>query len=67
MTEHLRNHLVHLASTKPLLRLALTTKCFRYAWERLEDFSIENHLLMSPSLFKGRPITESNVQVLATS
>ncbi|XP_011499973.1 PREDICTED: uncharacterized protein LOC105363859 isoform X2 [Ceratosolen solmsi marchali] len=62
VTEHLRNHLVHLASTKPLLRMALTTKCYRYAWEKLENFSVDNHLIVSSNSFKGRPITESNVQ-----
>ncbi|XP_001606787.1 uncharacterized protein LOC100123177 [Nasonia vitripennis] len=62
VTEHLRNHLVHLAATKPLLRMALTTKCYRYAWENLEEFSVDNHLILSPSLFKGRPITDANVQ-----
>ncbi|KAJ8679654.1 hypothetical protein QAD02_015441, partial [Eretmocerus hayati] len=60
--EQLRNHLIQLASTKPLLRLALTTKYFRYAWEKLDEFSIDNHVIVAPSLFKGRPINESNIQ-----
>ncbi|XP_014214193.1 uncharacterized protein LOC106643538 [Copidosoma floridanum] len=62
VTEHLRNHLVHLAGAKPLLRMALTTKAYRYTWDELENFSVDNHLIVSPGLFKGRPITELNVQ-----
>ncbi|CAB0042429.1 unnamed protein product [Trichogramma brassicae] len=62
VTEHLRNHLIHLSSGKQLLRMALTTKCCLYAWQRIDDFSIDNHLIVSPSSYKGRPIGEANIQ-----
>ncbi|XP_058805780.1 uncharacterized protein LOC131672524 isoform X2 [Phymastichus coffea] len=61
-TDRLRAHLGRLASAKPLLRHALTTKCCLYAWERLDEFSVDDHLLVSPASFKGRPISEANVQ-----
>ncbi|XP_023317329.1 uncharacterized protein LOC106656201 isoform X2 [Trichogramma pretiosum] len=42
--------------------MALTTKCCLYAWQRIDDFSIDNHLIVSPSSYKGRPIGEANIQ-----
>ncbi|XP_015597807.1 uncharacterized protein LOC107268977 [Cephus cinctus] len=62
ITEGLRSHLLHLSSTKSLLRAALTQKWGLYAWETVDDFSVDNHLFNSPCSFKGRPITESNLQ-----
>lgn len=57
---------MRLSSTKRFLRMALTTKWGLYAWEDVEDFSVDNHLVNSPCSFKGRPITDSNIQVILT-
>lgn len=56
-----RNHLAHLASTRKSLRSALFTRWGVYVWKEL-DYSIDNHLVNSPSLFRGRPITDNNIQ-----
>lgn len=62
ITENVRSHLIHLASSKSFLKMRLTTKWGLYAWRKLDDFSVDNHLIISPGSFKGRPITESNIQ-----
>ncbi|XP_033221703.1 uncharacterized protein LOC117175944 isoform X2 [Belonocnema kinseyi] len=62
ITDNLRRHLVQLSSSITCMRMSLTTKWGLYAWENLEEFSVDNHLLISPCSFKGRAITESNIQ-----
>ena len=61
--DELRSHLMHLSSSNIFLRMALTTKWGLYAWEQLDSFSVDNHLLFSPNLYKGRAITDLNIQV----
>ncbi|XP_015433730.1 PREDICTED: uncharacterized protein LOC107189660 [Dufourea novaeangliae] len=62
IAEDIRGHLMHLASSKKLLRAGLSTRWGLYVWKNLDDFSVDNHLLNSPISFRGRPITESNIQ-----
>ncbi|KAG7189714.1 hypothetical protein KM043_017382 [Ampulex compressa] len=57
-----RTHLTHLASTRRFLRSVLFTRWGFYMWRDLDYFSVDNHLVNSPCSFKGRPITESNIQ-----
>lgn len=58
-----RNHLAHLTSTRKFLKSALFTRWDTYVWKELDYFSVDNHLANSPSFFRGRPITENNIQV----
>ncbi|XP_066592512.1 uncharacterized protein [Prorops nasuta] len=62
VADGLRSHLVHLTSTKRSLRSVLTTKWGLYVLKDTDFFSIDNHLVHSPCSFRGRPITESNIQ-----
>ncbi|XP_043664768.1 uncharacterized protein LOC122627596 [Vespula pensylvanica] len=62
IAEGTRSHLLHLTSKKKFLRLTLTTKWGLYVWKDNEQFSVDNHLLNSPCSFRGRPLTESNIQ-----
>ncbi|XP_011873567.1 PREDICTED: uncharacterized protein LOC105565187 isoform X2 [Vollenhovia emeryi] len=57
-----RNHLAHLTSTRKLLRSALFARWGVYVWKELDCFSVDGHLVDSPSSFRGRPITENNIQ-----
>ncbi|KAL6423290.1 hypothetical protein ACFW04_010148 [Cataglyphis niger] len=56
-----RNHLAHLASTRKYLRSTLFTRWGVYVWKEL-DYSVDNHLVNSPCSFRGRPITDNNLQ-----
>jgi hypothetical protein len=53
----------------PHLRSVLTSRWGRYAWIRgsQKKFHLDNHILMGNSLFKGRPVTETNIQVYIPS
>ncbi|XP_078034435.1 uncharacterized protein LOC144468675 isoform X2 [Augochlora pura] len=42
--------------------MSLSTRWGLYVWKDLKAFSVDNHLLNSPSFFRGHPITETNVQ-----
>ncbi|XP_070159663.1 uncharacterized protein [Polyergus mexicanus] len=57
----LRNHLAHLASTRKYLRSTLFTRWGVYVWKEL-DYSVDSHLVNSPCSFRGRPITDNNIQ-----
>nr|CAD7449238.1 unnamed protein product [Timema bartmani] len=51
----------------PHLRTSLTSKnlflCWgRYTWQQVDDFSINNHLIVGNSTFRGRPVSELNIQ-----
>ncbi|XP_046400941.1 uncharacterized protein LOC124167164 isoform X2 [Ischnura elegans] len=46
----------------PQLSMVLTTRWGRYAWEKPKGFNIEKHVVLANSLFRGRPVTEFNVQ-----
>ncbi|XP_067005165.2 uncharacterized protein [Anabrus simplex] len=46
----------------PHLRTSLTTRWGRYAWEKPKKFHLDNHLVTGGPLFRGRPITEQNIQ-----
>lgn len=63
IAESIRAHLIHLTSSKRFLRAGLSTRWGLYVWKDLDYFSVDNHLLNSPCLYRGRPITESNIQV----
>ncbi|XP_050462416.1 uncharacterized protein LOC126857236 isoform X2 [Cataglyphis hispanica] len=56
-----RNHLAHLASTRKYLRSTLFSRWGVYVWKEL-DYSVDNHLVNSPCSFRGRPITDNNLQ-----
>ncbi|XP_029665854.1 uncharacterized protein LOC115237136 isoform X1 [Formica exsecta] len=56
-----RNHLAHLASTRKYLRSTLFTRWGVYVWKEL-DYSVDSHLVNSPCSFRGRPITDNNIQ-----
>lgn len=62
IAESIRTHLLHLTSSKRFLRAGLSTRWGLYVWKDLDYFSVDNHLLNSPCLYRGRPITESNIQ-----
>ncbi|XP_011173196.2 uncharacterized protein LOC105205521 isoform X2 [Solenopsis invicta] len=55
-------HLAHLTSTRRFLKSALLTRWGVYVWKELDYFSVDNHLANSPCSFRGRPITENNIQ-----
>ncbi|XP_053994090.1 uncharacterized protein LOC128884623 isoform X2 [Hylaeus volcanicus] len=62
IAEGIRGHLVHLTSSRRFLRAGLSTRWGLYVWRDLDYFSVDNHLLNSPCSFRGRPITEFNIQ-----
>nr|XP_012137808.1 PREDICTED: uncharacterized protein LOC100882692 isoform X3 [Megachile rotundata] len=62
IAENIRGHLIHLTSSRRFLRAGLSTRCGLYVWKDLDYFSVDNQLLNSPCSFRGRPITESNIQ-----
>ncbi|XP_067203222.1 uncharacterized protein [Linepithema humile] len=62
IAEGVRNHLLHLVSTKKFLKSALFTRWGVYVWKELDHFSVDNHLAKPPYSYRGRPITESNIQ-----
>ncbi|XP_046141793.1 uncharacterized protein LOC114871014 isoform X1 [Osmia bicornis bicornis] len=62
IAENIRGHLIHLTSSRRFLRAGLSTRWGLYVWKDLDYFSIDNHFLNSPCSFRGRPITESNIQ-----
>ncbi|XP_012537822.1 uncharacterized protein LOC105837513 isoform X3 [Monomorium pharaonis] len=62
IVRNVSSHLVHLTSTKKLLKSVLSTRWGVYVWEELDYFSVDNHLANSPCSFRGRPITENNIQ-----
>jgi hypothetical protein len=47
----------------PHLQTALTTRWGRYAWEKPSYFCLDNHLVVSSPLFRGRIINDWNIQV----
>lgn len=63
IAESIRAHLIHLTSSRRFLRAGLSTRWGLYVWKDLDYFSVDNHLLNSPCLYRGRPITEFNIQV----
>ncbi|KAK6643429.1 hypothetical protein RUM43_004934 [Polyplax serrata] len=44
------------------LRMSLTTRWGWYAWQKLLPFNMDNHLIFSGPFYRGRPISDSNVQ-----
>ncbi|XP_033321385.2 uncharacterized protein LOC117217699 isoform X1 [Megalopta genalis] len=62
VAEGIRGHLVHLTSSRRYLRMSLSTRWGLYVWKDQKAFSVDNHLLNSPSSFRGHPITETNIQ-----
>ncbi|XP_018377887.1 PREDICTED: uncharacterized protein LOC108770698 isoform X1 [Trachymyrmex cornetzi] len=62
IVKDVRNHLTHLTSTRKFLKSALFTRWGVYVWKELDSFSVDNHLANTPYSFRGRPITENNIQ-----
>ncbi|KAL0112513.1 hypothetical protein PUN28_012082 [Cardiocondyla obscurior] len=62
LVKGVRNHLAHLTSTRKLLKSALFTRWGVYVWKELDYFSVDDHLANSPCSYRGRPITENNIQ-----
>ncbi|KAJ8929797.1 hypothetical protein NQ314_017394 [Rhamnusium bicolor] len=48
--------------TFPRLRHCLVTRCGTYAWQR-GKFDLDQNLTVAPFTFKGRAVTEFNIQV----
>ncbi|CAK9797114.1 hypothetical protein ANTQUA_LOCUS1033 [Anthophora quadrimaculata] len=62
IADGIHSHLVHLASSRRFLRAGLSTRWGLYVWKDLDQFSVDNHLLNAPCSYRGRPITDSNIQ-----
>ncbi|XP_076169459.1 uncharacterized protein LOC143147771 isoform X2 [Ptiloglossa arizonensis] len=62
IAEGIGGHLGYLTSSRRFLRAGLSTRWGLYVWRDLDYFSLNNHLVNSPCFFRGRPITESNIQ-----
>ncbi|XP_046414470.1 uncharacterized protein LOC124176808 isoform X1 [Neodiprion fabricii] len=62
ITDGVRSHLLQLTSTRPMLRSVLRKMWGFYGWRQVDEFRVENHLINASCSFKGRPITESNLQ-----
>ncbi|XP_018337577.1 PREDICTED: uncharacterized protein LOC108745744 [Trachymyrmex septentrionalis] len=62
IVKDVRNHLTHLTSTRKFLKSTLFMRWGVYVWKELDYFSVDNHLANSPYSFRGRPITENNIQ-----
>ncbi|CAL7936138.1 unnamed protein product [Xylocopa violacea] len=62
IAESIRGHLIHLTSSRRFLRAGLSTRWGLYVWKDLDYFSVDNHLLNSSCSFRGRALTESNIQ-----
>ncbi|XP_043266539.1 uncharacterized protein [Venturia canescens] len=60
--DNVRSHLSHLVTTRPFMRMGLTTKFGFYAWKNLDDFSMDDHLISSPCYYRGRQISDTNIQ-----
>ncbi|XP_018322920.1 uncharacterized protein LOC108735448 isoform X2 [Agrilus planipennis] len=67
--EYVRRHVQEVVNRRtktgelafPRLRHCLVTKCGYYAWKRT-NFEINNNLMIAPSTFRGRTLTELNLQ-----
>lgn len=46
----------------PKLKLKLTTCWGTYAWIKNSAFNVDDHLIFAPTSFRGRLITEANIQ-----
>ncbi|XP_011301359.1 uncharacterized protein [Fopius arisanus] len=62
LDEELRSHLNYLVSKKTALGSKLSSKYGLYAWRYHDDFSLDNHLIDAPTFFRGRPLTDTNIQ-----
>lgn len=47
----------------PHLRTALTSRWGSYAWVKSSSFSLNNHLVVGNTLFRGRTVNDWNIQV----
>ena len=45
------------------LRMTLTTRWGWYAWQNVMSFDIDNHLVICHPFYRGRPISNVNIQV----
>ncbi|XP_012255378.2 uncharacterized protein LOC105685659 isoform X2 [Athalia rosae] len=62
IADGVRSHLLELTAKRPHLRSVLKRILGLYAWEQTTEFDVDNHLVTASCSFKGRPITESNLQ-----
>lgn len=47
----------------PRLRQCLVSCWGNYAWDAHVQFRLENHFLMASGVYRGRPVSDSNIQV----
>lgn len=43
--------------------MPLTTRWGWYAWQKFVPFKIDNHLIFANSHYRGRPLSDANIQV----
>ncbi|CAG9812476.1 unnamed protein product [Phaedon cochleariae] len=48
----------------PRLRHCLVTRCGTYAWQNTGTFDLDQNLTVAPFTYKGRAVTELNIQVM---
>lgn len=51
----------------PRLRHLLVSCWGNYAWDENVAFRLENHVIVAKAVNRGRPVTESNIQVRSRS
>lgn len=42
--------------------MTLTSRWGRYAWQEMMPFNIDNHLIISNGTYRGRAVTNMNIQ-----
>jgi hypothetical protein len=47
----------------PRLRHMLVSCWGNYAWDPSVSFKVDNHFIMATPVYRGRPVTDSNIQV----
>lgn len=50
----------------PRLRHCLVSCWGNYAWDAHMPFRPENHFIVSNAVYRGRPVSDSNIQVRST-
>lgn len=47
----------------PRLRHVLVSSWGNYAWDANTPFRLENHFIVSNGVYRGRPVSDNNIQV----